>query len=52
MGIAALLVGSILYVMEDTPKGQMEIVKIRKLLGRPIKSADLLSLLPRLFRKS
>jgi APA family basic amino acid/polyamine antiporter len=51
MGIAALLVGSILYVMEDTPKGQMEIVKIRKLLGRPIKSADLLSSLPRLFRK-
>jgi amino acid transporter len=52
MGIAALLVGSILYVMEDTPKGQMEIVKIRKLLGRPIRSADLPSLLPRLFRKS
>jgi APA family basic amino acid/polyamine antiporter len=39
MGIAALLIGSVLYVLEDTPAGHMEILKIKKLLGRPIRNA-------------
>jgi amino acid transporter len=37
LGIIALLAGSILYILEDTPEGEMVIEEIRSLLRRPIK---------------
>jgi APA family basic amino acid/polyamine antiporter len=36
LGIAALLMGSILYILEDTPEGQLAVEEIRRLLKRPI----------------
>jgi amino acid transporter len=36
MGFAALFLGSVFYVLEDTPKGRMAIIGIRSLLKRPV----------------
>lgn len=35
MGFAALFLGSVLYVLGDTPKGRMAVNEIRSLLKRP-----------------
>jgi APA family basic amino acid/polyamine antiporter len=40
LGIAALLMGSILYILEDTPEGQLAVEEIRRLLNRPIDDAE------------
>ncbi|HJH28439.1 MAG TPA: amino acid permease [Methanosarcinaceae archaeon] len=34
LGIAALLIGSVIYVVEDTPEGEKVVEEIRDLLGR------------------
>ena len=34
LGIAALLIGSVIYVLEDTPEGEAVVDEIRDLLGR------------------
>ncbi len=36
MGIAGLFLGSVFYVLEDTPEGRMAIKEIRSLLRRPV----------------
>ncbi|MBN1455112.1 MAG: hypothetical protein JW945_02515 [Methanomicrobia archaeon] len=40
LGIAALFLGSILYVLEDTPEGHLAVEEIRRLLNRPIDDAS------------